>query len=226
MAASRQRAAEAIGSGRVLVSGAVAMKPSRLVDPGEPIELVGEGLPFVSRGGLKLAAALDAFGIDPRGRRCLDLGASTGGFTDVLLQRGAVHVLAVDVGTGQLDWSLRTHPRVTSLERTDVRELEPDEPVDLVVADLSFISLRTVMASIAAAAGDADVILLVKPQFEVGRARIGKGGIVRDPAAHRHAVDAVRDAAAAHGLSARGEIESPVPGTEGNKEFFLWVRKP
>jgi 23S rRNA (cytidine1920-2'-O)/16S rRNA (cytidine1409-2'-O)-methyltransferase len=226
MAASRQRAAEAIGSGRVLVSGAVAMKPSRLVDPGEPIELVGEGLPFVSRGGLKLAAALDAFGIDPRGRRCLDLGASTGGFTDVLLQRGAVHVLAVDVGTGQLDWSLRTHPRVTSLERTDVRELEPDEPVDLVVADLSFISLRTVMASIAAAAGDADVILLVKPQFEVGRARIGKGGIVRDPAAHRHAVDAVRDAAVAHGLSARGEIESPVPGTEGNKEFFLWVRKP
>lgn len=207
----------------MIVSGAVADKPSRLVDPAEPIELAWETSPYVSRGGLKLAGALDAFGIDPAGLRCLDLGSSTGGFTDLLLQRGAREVVAVDVGRGQLDWKLRGDPRVVSMEKTDVRDLDPAGlgRFDLVTADLSFISLRTVIPAVARLAVGARVVALVKPQFEVGRARVGKGGIVRDEALRAEAVNAVREAARAAGLRFLGEATSPVPGTEGNVEIFL-----
>lgn len=211
----------------MLVSGSVAAKASRLVAPSEPIELAADPLPFVSRGGLKLAAALDDFGLDPAGWRCLDIGSSTGGFTDCLLQRGAASVVAVDVGTGQLDWSLRIHPRVDVRERTDLRDLDPEDigPVDLVVCDVSFISLRTVMGNLAALAGDAPVVALVKPQFEVGRRRVGSGGVVRDPALHAEAVDAVAAVAADHRLARLGCVGSPIEGAEGNREYFLYLAR-
>jgi 23S rRNA (cytidine1920-2'-O)/16S rRNA (cytidine1409-2'-O)-methyltransferase len=208
------------------VSGSVATKPERMVEEAEPIELVGPGPRFVSRGGEKLEPALDAFGIDVAGARCLDVGASTGGFTDCLLQRGARAVVALDVGRGQLAWSLRQDDRVTVLERTDVRDVDPAEigAVDLVVADLSFISLRTVLPSIAALAGGAPIVALVKPQFEVGKGRVGKGGVVRDPALHAEAVAGVVEKAESIGVRCGASFESPVPGTEGNREFFVLLR--
>jgi 23S rRNA (cytidine1920-2'-O)/16S rRNA (cytidine1409-2'-O)-methyltransferase len=197
-----------------------------MVEEAEPIELVGPGPRFVSRGGEKLEPALDAFGIDVAGARCLDVGASTGGFTDCLLQRGARAVVALDVGRGQLAWSLRQDDRVTVLERTDVRDVDPAEigAVDLVVADLSFISLRTVLPSIAALAGGAPIVALVKPQFEVGKGRVGKGGVVRDPALHAEAVAGVVEKAESIGVRCGASFESPVPGTEGNREFFVLLR--
>jgi 23S rRNA (cytidine1920-2'-O)/16S rRNA (cytidine1409-2'-O)-methyltransferase len=197
-----------------------------MVTPDVAIDLRGDDVrPFVSRGGGKLAAALDRFGIDPSGRRCLDAGASTGGFTDALLQRGASRVIAVDVGYGQLAWSIRTDPRVTVLERTNVRDLTPGAfpfPPELVVADLSFISLRPVLPVLAdLAAPEATFLVLVKPQFEAGRADVGGGGVVRDPAVWARVIDEVIEAGAALGLGARAVMASPLPGPAGNVEFVL-----
>ena len=197
------------------------------MDPSEPIELIGDGPRFVSRGGDKLDAALDAFGIDVSGHRCLDVGASTGGFTDCLLQRGAVGVVALDVGRGQLAWSLRQDERVTVLERTDVRAVAPETigPVDLVVADVSFISLRTVLPRIAELAGASPIVALVKPQFEVGKGRVGKKGVVRDPSLHDEAVAGVIGTASELGLETVGTFASPLPGAEGNREFFVRLER-
>lgn len=195
-------------------------------DPGIP-----GGEEYVSRGGHKLAGALAAFeprGLVVEGRRCLDAGASTGGFTDVLLRHGAAQVVAVDVGYGQLAWRLRQDERVVVHDRTNVRELDLEtvgEPVELVVGDLSFISLTLVLeALIGVTSRDGDLVLMVKPQFEVGRSRVGKGGVVRDPALRAEAVTTVKNAAAERGWGARGVTVSPLPGPSGNVEFFLWLR--
>ncbi len=222
---SRRQAVEAIAAGRVRVGGSPAPAPARLVAADESIQVTGDPPRFVSRGGEKLAAALDRFDLDVLGCRALDAGASTGGFTDCLLQAGAAHVDAVDVGRGQLAWSLRDDPRVTVRERTNVRHLQPDDldgPVDLTVADLSFISLVTVAPSLARCTrADGDLVLLVKPQFEAGRARIGKGGVVRDPAVHRAVLHEVRDGLSAAGLHSVGVMTSPLKGADGNVEFLV-----
>ena len=218
-----------ITGGRVRVAGRTATKPATAVEPGAPL-LVDEpaGEAYVSRGAHKLAGALDAFGYDPAGVRALDAGASTGGFTDLLLRRGAVHVVAVDVGYGQLAWSLRTDPRVQVLDRTNVRDLRLEqvgEPVDLVVADLSFIPLGLVLpALVRCARVDADLVPMVKPQFEVGRQRLPAGGVVRDPELRSAAVRGVATRAAELGLGVRGVVASPLPGPSGNVEYFLWLR--
>ncbi|GIU99707.1 MAG: 16S/23S rRNA (cytidine-2'-O)-methyltransferase TlyA [Actinomycetota bacterium] len=225
LAASRAEAQEAVRRGLVRVGGAPAPKPSSLVAPEQSIELVGPPRPFASRGGEKLDAALARFRIDPAGRECLDLGASTGGFTDRLLRGGAARVTAVDVGYGQLAWHLRTDPRVVVLERTNARTLVPEQlPArpDLVVADLSFISLTLVAPAIArVAAPGADVVALVKPQFEVGRGEVERGGVVRSPAAWRRAIERVAEAFTAAGLGPVAVMASPVRGPAGNVEFFL-----
>jgi 23S rRNA (cytidine1920-2'-O)/16S rRNA (cytidine1409-2'-O)-methyltransferase len=214
-----------VRDGLVLVSGSPAEKSSTLVDPADPLELVAPARRFVSRGGDKLAAALDRFGVDPSGRRALDAGASTGGFTDCLLQRGAAHVVALDVGYGQLAWALRTDERVTVLERTNVRELTPAHlpyAPGVVVADLSFISLRLTVPSLARVAEpDADFVVLVKPQFEAGPEQVGRGGVVRDPEVWRRAVGDVAASFADAGLSPRGAMASPLAGPAGNVEFLL-----
>ena len=222
---SRARAQEAIEAGLVLVSGARADRPGRLVSPDEPVHLEGPPARFVSRGGEKLAAALDHFRIDPAGWRALDAGASTGGFTDCLLQRGAAAVVAVDVGTGQLAWSLRNDPRVTVRERCNVRHLTLADvggaPVDLVVADLSFISLRLVSAALAGVAADgADAVFLIKPQFEAGRRQVRRGGLVTDPAVHLAVLAEVTAALAGDGLTPRAVMPSPLRGAAGNIEFL------
>ena len=233
LARSREHAAELVSAGRVSVQGHPAAKPATQVAVGEPIRVdVGAAEPsYVSRGGHKLAGALAAFlprGLRISGRACLDAGASTGGFTDVLLRAGASSVIAVDVGYGQLAWVLRTDPRVHVLDRTNVRELDPaavPAPVDVIVADLSFISLTLVLpALVRVAAPDADLVLLVKPQFEVGRERLGSGGVVREPGLRAGAVQAVADAAYRLGLGVRGVVASPLPGPAGNVELFLWLR--
>jgi 23S rRNA (cytidine1920-2'-O)/16S rRNA (cytidine1409-2'-O)-methyltransferase len=229
LCSGRAAAREAVEAGVVEVAGTVATKAASMVSDDVPIRLLGATRPFVSRAGGKLAAALDRFGIDPAGLRCLDAGASTGGFTDVLLRRGASGVVAVDVGYGQLAWELRSDPRVDVRERTNIRTLELadiGQRVDLVVADLSFISVRTVLpALVALARPDATFVVLVKPQFEVGRGAVGKGGVVRDPEAWRTVVGQVIDAAKALGLGARGVMASPVPGPSGNVEFLLVLRR-
>jgi 23S rRNA (cytidine1920-2'-O)/16S rRNA (cytidine1409-2'-O)-methyltransferase len=238
LARSREQAAELISGGRVAVAGLTAGKPATQVARDVPITVSeNTGPSYVSRGGHKLAGALEAFaGLTVAGRRCLDAGASTGGFTDVLLRAGAGHVVAVDVGYGQLAWSLRNDPRVTVLERVNVRELRPEQvagppeaqagPPGLVVADLSFISLAIPLpALVRCAAPDADFVLLVKPQFEVGKGRVGPGGVVRDPALRAAAVAAVANAAAGHGLGVAGVTASPLPGPAGNVEYFLWLRR-
>jgi len=194
------------------------------------VSAAGDGPEYVSRGGHKLAGALAAFsGLAVAGRRCLDAGASTGGFTDVLLRAGAAHVVAVDVGYGQLAWRLQTDPRVTVLDRVNVRALSPEQvapPPEVVVADLSFISLTLVLpALVACAAPDADFVLLVKPQFEVGKGRVGAGGVVRDPEDRAEAVRGVCDAAKSLGLGVRGVTASPLPGPAGNVEYFVWLRR-
>ena len=234
LARSREHASELIAERRVKVSGALATKPATGVttdvaivvseDPGRP--------DYVSRGGHKLAGALASFGaagLVVAGRRVLDAGASTGGFTDVLLRAGAGEVVAVDVGYGQLAWRLRQDGRVTVHDRTNVRELTPEligGPVDVVVGDLSFISLQLVLdALLGVCAPDADLALMVKPQFEVGKDRVGKGGVVRDPGLRAEAVVAVADAAARRGWGARMVTTSPLPGPSGNVEFFLWLRR-
>jgi len=215
----------------VLVAGAVADKPSRLVARGDAVVVTGEPARFVSRGGEKLDAALERFGIDVTGCRCLDAGASTGGFTDCLLQRGAASVLAVDVGRGQLHPRLRADPRVTVLERTNIRTLPVRSTggvgFEVVVADLSFISLATVAPRLCGelAAEGAQVVVLVKPQFEAGRAAASRGkGVIRDPAEHRQALRRVADALAACGATIMGAMASPVTGPAGNVEFLLYAR--
>ncbi len=233
LARSRQHAGELVGAGRVSIAGRTAAKPATQVDPASAILVEDHsGEPdYVSRGGHKLAGALDLLcieGLAVQGRRCLDVGASTGGFTDVLLRRGASHVVAVDVGYGQLAWALRTDPRVTVLDRTNVRDLRPEQVAPapgLVVADLSFISLTLVLgALVACATADADLVLMVKPQFEVGRDRVGAGGVVRDPELRADAVRTVTAAASALGLGVAGVVASPLPGPSGNVEIFVWLR--
>jgi 23S rRNA (cytidine1920-2'-O)/16S rRNA (cytidine1409-2'-O)-methyltransferase len=231
LARSRTQAAELIAAGRVEVSGTPAGKAATQVgvDAAITVREPAAAPEYASRGGHKLAGALAAFGGPPvAGRRCLDAGASTGGFTDVLLGAGAAHVVAVDVGYGQLAWPLRTDPRVTVLDRVNVRALQPAQVApapSLVTADLSFISLTLVLpALVACAAPDADFLVLVKPQFEVGKGKVGAGGVVRDPALREAAVAAVAAAAAVAGLGAAGVTASPLPGPSGNVEYFLWLR--
>lgn len=228
LVASRERAREVIAAGRVRVDGLPAHKPASLVDASAAIALTGDEPAWASRAAHKLLGALAALPDLPVAGRCaLDAGASTGGFTDVLLAHGARHVLAVDVGYGQLVWRLRSDPRVTVLDRTNVRHLSPDAlPArpELVTGDLSFISLRTVLPALAGVcAPDGDLLLLVKPQFEVGRERVGGKGVVRDPTAWRAALAGVVDAGAAEGLALVGACASPQPGPKGNVELFAWL---
>ena len=232
LARSRDQAAGLIAAGRVEVGGTAAAKAATqvAVDAAITVREAGAGPEYVSRGGHKLAGALAAFtGLTVAGRRCLDAGASTGGFTEVLLAAGAAEVVAVDVGYGQLAWSLRSDTRVTVLDRVNVRALRPEQvapPPELVTADLSFISLALVLPALAAcAAPDADFVLMVKPQFEVGKGNVGAGGVVRDPALRQSAVAAVAQAAAALGLGVAGVTPSPLPGPSGNVEYFLWLRR-
>jgi 23S rRNA (cytidine1920-2'-O)/16S rRNA (cytidine1409-2'-O)-methyltransferase len=220
---SRARAVEAIDAGLVTVGGAPATVATRQVAPDEAVAVAAPPARFVSRGGEKLDAALDAWSIDVAGRRVLDAGASTGGFTDCLLQRGARTVVAVDVGHGQLAWSLRSDDRVAVLERTNVRHLEelPGGPAELAVADLSFISLRTVApALLRLTQPTAGFVLLVKPQFEAGRSRVGSGGVIRDPAVHRAVLGEVVDGLGDAGMVVTDVMRSPLTGADGNVEFL------
>jgi 23S rRNA (cytidine1920-2'-O)/16S rRNA (cytidine1409-2'-O)-methyltransferase len=215
----------------VLVGGSPTDKPSRLVSPAEPVVLTGAPARFVSRGGEKLEAALAHFALDVRDRRALDAGVSTGGFTDCLLQRGARHVVAVDVGYGQLHERLRDDPRITLLERTNIRGVTPDDvggPADIVVADLSFISLRTVATPLVAlTAPDGDLVVLVKPQFEAGRAEVSRGkGVITDPAVRDAAVRDVSAAFTVAGAAMIDVMASPITGAQGNVEFLLHLRPP
>ena len=231
MARSREHASSLIADGRVLVRGVRASKPATSVAADTAVRVLDDETDpgYASRGGHKLVGALEAFpAIAVAGRRCLDAGASTGGFTDVLLRAGAAAVVAVDVGYGQLAWSLRSDERVLVLDRTNVRTLTPEAiggQVDLTVADLSFISLGLVLPALTACtSADGDLLPMVKPQFEVGRERLGGGGVVRDPQLRADAVRSVAHAAAALGWTARGVARSPLPGPSGNVEFFLWLR--
>jgi 23S rRNA (cytidine1920-2'-O)/16S rRNA (cytidine1409-2'-O)-methyltransferase len=226
LVASRSEAYAAVAAGRVTVAGAPALRPARLVSSGEPVQLLGPARRFVSRGGDKLDAALDHFALDVSGRAALDAGASTGGFTDCLLQRGAAPVIAVDVGHGQLHPKIRTDPRVTVRERLNVRALTIDDiggAVDVVVADLSFISLRTVLPALFdVAKRRADLVLLVKPQFEAGRAEVSRGrGVVRDDAVHERVRVDINDVLRAGGAAIMGWMESPLRGADGNVEYFV-----
>jgi 23S rRNA (cytidine1920-2'-O)/16S rRNA (cytidine1409-2'-O)-methyltransferase len=255
LARSREHAQELVSAGRVSVGGTAATKPATQVDLGAPIVLAtaDDDPGYASRGAHKLAGALAVFGpagLDPADRHCLDAGASTGGFTDVLLRAGAASVLAVDVGYGQLAWRLRQNPRVRVLDRTNVRDLTPavlagagpanvvpddavhanavpdDAMPDLVVADLSFISLALVLPALrSVTTRAADFVLMVKPQFEVGRDRLGPGGVVRDPALRSETVATIAARAADLGLGVRGVTASPLPGPSGNVEYFLWLRE-
>jgi len=215
--------------GLVEVDGIAEPKPATLVEPSAVLRLAAAPAPFVSRGGLKLQEALEVFGIEVAGRRAIDVGASTGGFTDCLLQRGAAHVVAVDVGYGQLHWRLRTDDRVEVVERSNIRHADPialGAPFDVVVCDLSFISLETVADQLRELGGDGtDYVLLVKPQFEAGRGQVGKGGVVRDPEVRAAAVRSVVGALDASGLGVGGAVASPVTGAKGNREFLVWARR-
>jgi 23S rRNA (cytidine1920-2'-O)/16S rRNA (cytidine1409-2'-O)-methyltransferase len=221
LAESRERAQALILAGKVRVAGETIRKPDRSVSEDAPISV--ESAPeYASRGALKLGPALERFGVDPSGRVCVDIGASTGGFTDVLLRRGAARVYAIDVGRGLLHWRLRSDPRVVVIERVNARELESfPEPVSLIVVDVSFIGLEKVLPALRRAGPEADVVALFKPQFQVGRAEVGKGGIVRDPAAVEAALDRMREWCAANGYSVTDEAPSALPGAEGNQEIFL-----
>ena len=226
---SRTRAAAAVLAGEVFLGPGRerAAKAGQQVGDDVLLEVVG-GLPYVSRGGIKLANALDTLELDVAGRHCLDVGASTGGFTDCLLQRGAEHVIALDVAYGELSWKLREDPRVTVIERCNARSLDPavlPYAPDLIVMDVSFISLTKVLPAVLdAAAPDYDCLAMVKPQFEVGRERVGKGGVVRDPALRRDALESVARAGLGHGARVGGFASSDLPGPKGNRETFLWLR--
>ena len=230
LARSRDHAVDLIESRSVLVAGIPASKPATQVDAETSILLAGERDDYVSRGGHKLAGALDTFSeIIVAGKVALDAGASTGGFTDVLLKRGAAKVIAVDVGYGQLAWELRQDPRVIIHDRTNIRTINPEllgERVEIVVADLSFISLTLVMpALVSVTKPEADFLIMVKPQFEVGRENLGAGGVVRDPLLRRGAVLEVANSAYDMGLGTLGVVASPLPGPSGNVEYFLWLRR-
>ncbi len=231
LAASRERARALVLAGQVRVDGATAAKAGHLIDERAAVSLDAPDHPYVSRGGVKLAHALDAFAIPVAGRLALDIGASTGGFTDVLLKAGAARVLALDVGRGQIDWTLRTDPRVVVLERVNARtltadRLPPDLRVfDIVTIDVSFISLRLILPVVPPLLGPgADVVALVKPQFEAGRREVGKGGIVRDERVHARVIAEVVEAADRVGLARLADTASPLPGAEGNREYFLHLR--
>jgi len=226
LAESREKAQALVLAGEVLVNGVKAQKPGQSVAPDSKLEVLSRP-PYVGRGGLKLRAALDRFGIDVNGRVCLDVGASTGGFTDCLLQHGAARVHAVDVGAGQIDWKLRSDPRVILHERLNARYLRHEdvgEPIDLAVCDVSFISVTLILPAVAPLLQpEGEMVILVKPQFEVGREQVGKGGIVRDPELHASACQRIEDAV--RRMSYRTDImESPILGAEGNKEFLLYAR--
>jgi len=225
LVASRERAQVMVRAGLVRVAGVTMGEPDQMVTAEQAIEVAGTTT-YVSRGGEKLAAALDAFTIDPSGRTALDVGASTGGFTDVLLQRGAARVIAIDVGYGQLAWSLRQDPRVTVMERVNIRHLKQlPLPADLAVIDVSFISLRLVLPRVAELLSPpGEVVALVKPQFEVGKGAVGKGGVVRDPEQHRAVVSGLSQFAAEIGYTVAGEIPSPILGAKGNREFLLYLK--
>ena len=230
LAESRARAQALILAGRVFSGERRVGKPGDLLTPDAPLALRGQDHPWVSRGGIKLAQGLAHFGLSPAGRRCLDIGASTGGFTDVLLQGGAAHVTAVDVGHGQLAWKLRTDPRVTVLERTNARYLTPQDvagPVEALVCDASFIGLRTVLpAPLALCDPDAWAVALIKPQFEVGPAAVGKGGVVRDPRLHAATCETIEAWwAALPGWRVLGLTPSPIEGPDGNREFLIGARR-
>ncbi len=229
LAASRERARRLVMAGDVLVGDRPVTKPGAEVAADAEVRLRGTASPYASRGGEKLAGALDAFGLQVRDLVALDVGASTGGFTDCLLQRGTRRVIALDVGYGQLAWKLRQDPRVMVIERTNARHLAstmlPEVP-DLAVVDVSFISLATVLPAVAGiVAPGGTIVALVKPQFEVGRGRVGKGGVVRDPGLRAEAVASVRAAAERLGLTVGGEAESVLPGPKGNREVFLWLAR-
>ena len=231
LAPSRERARALILAGQVRVNGAVVSKAGAPIDAGAEVTLIEPDHPYVGRGGVKLAHALDTFAIDVTGRLALDVGASTGGFTDVLLRRGAARVVALDVGHGQLDWKIRNDPRVVVLERINARTVTAEQlPADarsfgIATMDVSFISARQVLPAIVPLLDrGADVVVLVKPQFEAGRAEVGKGGLVRDPLVHARVVDEVAAAASALGLTRLALADSPITGSEGNREFLLHLR--
>ncbi len=224
---SRERAQAMIIAGQVLVSGQKIDKAGTLVPENAEIRVIGESLPYVSRGGLKLEAALKEFRIVAEGKVALDVGASTGGFTDCLLQSGAKKVYAVDVGYGQMAWKLRQDDRVVTIERTNIRDIDPSllpEPIDIAVADVSFISLEKVVPGILKfLKPDAEIIALIKPQFEVGKGQVGKGGIVRDDAARTAAVNSINDYFRGLGLEVKGVIPSPITGQDGNVEYLIYA---
>ncbi len=230
LAETRERAQRLVLAGLVFAGATRIDKPGTRVAADAALVVRGADHPFVSRGGVKLAAALDAFALDVRGAVALDVGASTGGFTDCLLQRGARRVYAIDVGYGQLAWKLREDSRVVVLERTNVRDLTPaafSEPLDLATIDAAFISLRLVLPVVVSLlAPGAGIVALAKPQFEVGKGRVGKGGVVRDPALHAEVVAGLQEYATDLGLAVQGVIESPILGPAGNREFFLGLRFP
>jgi len=230
LAPSRERARALILAGQVTIDGQVVSKAGAAVKSEARVELAVPDHPYVGRGGLKLAGALDAFSIDPAGRRALDVGASTGGFTDVLLQRGAASVIALDVGRGQLDWRLRNDPRVIVREGVNARMLTPDDvphAVSLVTIDVAFISLRHIVPALPPFLdAGADIVALVKPQFEAGRGEVGKHGIVSDPAVHEAVIERVTEAARDCGLSRIAMTPSAITGATGNQEFFLHLRAP
>jgi 23S rRNA (cytidine1920-2'-O)/16S rRNA (cytidine1409-2'-O)-methyltransferase len=231
LARSREHASQLIADGRVTIRGTVAGKPATGVETDAPVVVrdLDDDPGWASRGAHKIIGALDTFSIATQGRRCLDAGASTGGFTDVLLRRGAEHVVAADVGRGLLVWRLQTDDRVTVLDKTNVRALTPEQiggQVELVVADLSFISLRLVLpALLSCTTADADLLPMVKPQFEVGKERLGSGGVVREPALRADAVRSVLTSAGELGLRVHGVVASPLPGPSGNVEYFVWLRR-
>ncbi|HEY4888674.1 MAG TPA: TlyA family RNA methyltransferase [Candidatus Dormibacteraeota bacterium] len=221
LAESRERAQALIIAGKVRVAGETVRRPDRSISDDAAISVESDP-DFASRGALKLGPALDGFEVDPRGRICADVGASTGGFTDVLLRRGAAKVFAIDVGRGLIHWRLRQDPRVVVIERVNARDLTAfPEPVSLIVVDVSFISLEKVLPALRRAAPDAEVVALFKPQFEVGRTEVGKGGIVRDPVAIEVALRRFREWCPANGYEVAGEAPSAVTGAGGNQEFFL-----
>ncbi len=230
LAPSREKAQALIMAGQVVVGDHAVDKAGQQVAVDAEIRIKGEVLPFVSRGGLKLRRALDEFGMDARGLVAIDVGASTGGFTDCLLQAGVRKVFAVDVGYGQLAWKLQQDPRVVSMEKTNIRNLTPDqldEQPDLAVIDASFISLSKVLpATIRLVRPGGRIIALIKPQFEVGKGEVGKGGIVRDPAAHEKVIEDIRQSARQLGLAVRGLCESPITGADGNREFLILLDVP
>ncbi|HTS26808.1 MAG TPA: TlyA family RNA methyltransferase [Bryobacteraceae bacterium] len=225
LAESREKAQALIMAGEVLVDGQKASKPGRPVDPGSTVKVLAPP-PFVSRGGRKLAGALQHFGINVRGAVCIDIGASTGGFTDALLQAGAARVHAVDVGAGQLAWSLRTDPRVIVHERINARELKPEdigEPADFLTCDVSFISVTLILpAAVPLLQPAGGMVILIKPQFEAGRGLVGKGGIVRDPLVHQAVCEKVTRVVREFGFET-SMVESSIPGAEGNREFLLYA---